>query len=123
MHRTFPDALNRPYRNLRQYIHEITISGKENEPKTQVYDIVGSLCENCDKFAVQRPLPKIKIGDRVIIHDAGAHGRAMGFNYNGKLRCGEILMRSDGSFKEIRRRETIHDLFATLDLDGVKNFK
>lgn len=103
--------------------HEITISGKENEPKTQVYDIVGSLCENCDKFAVQRPLPKIKIGDRVIIHDAGAHGRAMGFNYNGKLRCGEILMRSDGSFKEIRRRETIHDLFATLDLDGVKNFK
>lgn len=103
--------------------HEITISGKENEPKTQIYDIVGSLCENCDKFAVQRPLPKIKIGDHVIIHDAGAHGRAMGFNYNGKLRCGEILMRSDGSFKEIRRRETIRDLFATLDLDGVKNFK
>lgn len=103
--------------------HEITINGKENEPKTQIYDIVGSLCENCDKFAVQRPLPKIKIGDHVIIHDAGAHGRAMGFNYNGKLRCGEILMRSDGSFKEIRRRETIRDLFATLDLDGVKNFK
>lgn len=103
--------------------HEITISGKENAPKTQIYDIVGSLCENCDKFAVQRALPKIEIGDRVIIHDAGAHGRAMGFNYNGKLRCGEILMRSDGSFKEIRRRETIQDLFATLDLDGIKNFK
>ena len=102
--------------------HEITVSGKENEPKTQVYDIVGSLCENCDKFAVQRSLPKIEMGDHIIIHDAGAHGRAMGFNYNGKLRCGEILMRQDGSFKQIRRRETIDDLFATLDLDGVENF-
>ena len=102
--------------------HEITVSGKENEPKTQVYDVVGSLCENCDKFAVQRSLPKIEIGDQIIIHDAGAHGRAMGFNYNGKLRCGEILMRQDGSFKQIRRRETIDDLFATLDLDGVENF-
>ena len=102
--------------------HEITVSGKENEPKTQVYDVVGSLCENCDKFAVQRPLPKIEMGDHIIIHDAGAHGRAMGFNYNGKLRCGEILMRQDGSFKQIRRRETIDDLFATLDLDGVENF-
>ena len=102
--------------------HEITVSGKENEPKTQVYDVVGSLCENCDKFAVQRSLPKIETGDHIIIHDAGAHGRAMGFNYNGKLRCGEILMRQDGSFKQIRRRETIDDLFATLDLDGVENF-
>ena len=102
--------------------HEITVSGKENEPKTQIYDVVGSLCENCDKFAVQRSLPKIEIGDHIIIHDAGAHGRAMGFNYNGKLRCGEILMRQDGSFKQIRRRETIDDLFATLDLDGVENF-
>ena len=102
--------------------HEITVSGKENEPKTQVYDVVGSLCENCDKFAVQRSLPKIEMGDHIIIHDAGAHGRAMGFNYNGKLRCGEILMRQDGSFKQIRRRETIDDLFATLDLDGVENF-
>ncbi|MCR5494709.1 MAG: diaminopimelate decarboxylase [Treponema sp.] len=103
--------------------HEVTVSGKENEPKTEVYDVVGSLCENCDKFAVQRSLPKIDIGDLVIIHDAGAHGRAMGFNYNGKLRCGEILMREDGSFKEIRRRETIDDLFATLDLSGVDSFK
>ena len=103
--------------------HEVTVSGKETAPKTEIYDVVGSLCENCDKFAVQRPLPKIEIGDHVIIHDAGAHGRAMGFNYNGKLRCGEVLMREDGSFKEIRRRETIDDLFATLDLDGVKNFK
>ncbi|MDY5917835.1 MAG: diaminopimelate decarboxylase [Treponema sp.] len=102
--------------------HEITVSGKENEPKTQVYDVVGSLCENCDKFAVQRSLPKIEMGDHIIIHDAGAHGRAMGFNYNGKLRCGEILMRQNGSFKQIRRRETIDDLFATLDLDGVENF-
>lgn len=102
--------------------HEITVSGKENEPKTQVYDVVGSLCENCDKFAVQRPLPKIEMGDHLIIHDAGAHSRAMGFNYNGKLRCGEVLMRPDGTFKLIRRRETIDDLFATLDLDGVENF-
>ena len=103
--------------------HEVTVSGKEAAPKTEVYDVVGSLCENCDKFAVQRPLPKIENGDLVIIHDAGAHGRAMGFNYNGKLRAGEILMRSDGSFVQIRRRETVEDLFATLDLDGVKDFK
>lgn len=103
--------------------HEITVSGKEDAPKDHVYDVVGSLCENCDKFAVQRSLPKIDIGDILIIHDAGAHGRAMGFNYNSKLRCGEILMRSDGSFIEIRRKETIEDLFATLDLEGVKNFK
>ncbi len=103
--------------------HEVTVSGKEAAPKTEVYDVVGSLCENCDKFAVQRPLPKIQNGDLVIIHDAGAHGRAMGFNYNGKLRAGEILMRSDGSFVQIRRRETVQDLFATLDLDGVKDFK
>ena len=102
--------------------HEVTVSGKENAPKTEVYDVVGSLCENCDKFAVQRSLPKIDIGDHVIIHDAGAHGRAMGFNYNGKLRCGEILMRPNGTFKEIRRRETVDDLFATIDLGGVKDF-
>lgn len=103
--------------------HEVTVSGKEDAPKSEVYDVVGSLCENCDKFAVQRELPKIEIGDLLVIHDAGAHGRAMGFNYNGKLRCGEILLRCDGSFKEIRRRETIEDYFATLDLDGVKDFK
>ena len=103
--------------------HEVTVSGKENAPKDHVYDVVGSLCENCDKFAVQRELPKIDIGDLVIIHDAGAHGRAMGFNYNGKLRCGELLLRTDGTVKEIRRRETINDLFATLDLEGVENFK
>lgn len=103
--------------------HEITVSGKENAPKDHVYDIVGSLCENSDKFAVQRQLPEIEKGDFVILHDAGAHGRAMGFNYNSKLRCGEILMREDGTFKEIRRRETIDDLFATLDLNGVKDFQ
>ena len=103
--------------------HEVTVSGKENAPKDHVYDVVGSLCENCDKFAVQRALPKIDIGDLVIVHDAGAHGRAMGFNYNGKLRAGEILMREDGSFVQIRRRETIDDLFATLNLYGVNDFK
>ena len=103
--------------------HEVTVSGKENAPKDHVYDVVGSLCENCDKFAVQRPLPKIDIGDFVIVHDAGAHGRSMGFNYNGKLRCGELLLRSDRSVVQIRRKETIDDYFATLDLNGVENFR
>lgn len=103
--------------------HEVSVSGKENAPKDHVYDVVGSLCENCDKFAIQRPLPEINIGDLVIIHDAGAHGRAMGFNYNGKLRAGEILMREDGSFVQIRRREIVDDLFATLDLSGLDGFK
>ncbi len=103
--------------------HEVTVSGKENNAKDHVYDVAGSLCENCDKFAVQRELPKIDIGDILIIHDAGAHGRSMGFNYNGKLRAGEVLLRSDGTFKEIRRRETIEDYFATLDFEGLKNFQ
>lgn len=102
--------------------HEVTVSGKENALKDYVYDVSGSLCENCDKFAVQRNLPKIEMGDLLIIHDAGAHGRAMGFNYNGKLRAGELLLRSDGTVKEIRRRETIEDYFATLDFEGLKNF-
>ncbi len=99
--------------------HEVTVSGKENAPKDHVYDVVGSLCENCDKFAVQRELPKIDMGDLLIIHDAGAHGRAMGFNYNGKLRAGELLKRCDGSIVQIRRRETIEDYFATLDFSGL----
>lgn len=103
--------------------HELTVNGKENAPLTHTYDVVGSLCENCDKFAVQRKLPEIDIGDLIIIHDAGAHGRAMGFNYNGKLRAGEILLREDGSFVQIRRRETIDDLFSTMDLSGVDSFK
>ncbi len=102
--------------------HEVTVSGKENAPADHVYDVTGSLCENCDKFAVERPLPKIDIGDLIIVHDAGAHGRAMGFNYNGKLRAGELLLREDGSVKEIRRRETIEDYFATLDFSGLENF-
>ena len=101
--------------------HEVTVSGKETAAKTEVYDVVGSLCENCDKFAVQRSLPQIDIGDLVIIHDAGAHGRAMGFNYNGKLRAGELLLKADKSVKQIRRRETIDDLFATLDLSEFKS--
>ncbi|MCI1209593.1 MAG: diaminopimelate decarboxylase [Treponema sp.] len=103
--------------------HELTVSGKESAPADHVYDVVGSLCENCDKFAVQRKLPEIVPGDLLVIHDAGAHGRAMGFNYNGKLRCGEILMRTDGSFRQIRRKETVDDYFATLDLDGVAEFE
>ena len=103
--------------------HEVTVSGKENADRDHVYDVVGSLCENCDKFAVQRQLPKINRGDLVIIHDAGAHGRAMGFNYNGKLRCGELLLREDGSIIQIRRSETIDDYFATLDFEAFKAFK
>lgn len=102
--------------------HTVTVSGKENSPKDHVYDVTGSLCENCDKFAVQRSLPEIERGDLVIIHDAGAHGRAMGFNYNGKLRCGELLLRTDGSVVQIRRKETIDDYFATLDFAGLDSF-
>lgn len=106
--------------------HHITIAGKENETPEEIYDVVGSLCENNDKFAVQRPLPAIRTGeqdgDLVIIHDAGAHGRAMGFNYNGKLRCKELLLRGDGSVVQIRRAETIDDYFATLDLKQLKDF-
>ncbi|MDR2619223.1 MAG: diaminopimelate decarboxylase, partial [Treponema sp.] len=106
--------------------HHITVPGKETAPETGIYDVVGSLCENNDKFAVQRKLPKIdtgEAGDFVIIHDAGAHGRAMGFNYNGKLRCGELLLRPDGSVVQIRRPETVDDYFATLDLEALKRFK
>lgn len=102
--------------------HEVTVSGKENAPCDKVYDVCGSLCENCDKFAVQRALPKIDVGDLLIIHDAGAHGRSMGFNYNGKLRAGELLLRSDGSIVEIRRAETIDDYFATIDFKGLDSF-
>ncbi|MDR2245564.1 MAG: diaminopimelate decarboxylase [Treponema sp.] len=110
--------------------HHITIPGKENAPAAETYDVVGSLCENNDKFAVQRRLPAIAVaaekpgdphwGDFVVIHDAGAHGRAMGFNYNGKLRCGELLLRPDGSVLQIRRAETIDDYFATLERGALK---
>lgn len=102
--------------------HHVTVAGKENAPKNKVYDVVGSLCENCDKFAVQRELPEIERGDFVIIHDAGAHGRAMGFNYNAKLRAGELLLRADNKVVEIRRKETVDDYFATLDFKRLGSF-
>ncbi len=103
--------------------HHVSVAGKENAPKDHVYDVVGSLCENCDKFAVQRELPRIDRGDFVIIHDAGAHGRAMGFNYNAKLRAGELLLREDNVIVEIRRKETIDDYFATIDFKKLGSFK
>ncbi|MBN2344141.1 MAG: diaminopimelate decarboxylase [Deltaproteobacteria bacterium] len=95
--------------------HHISVPGKETAPLDCTYDVVGSLCENNDKFAVDRELPKIDMGDLLVIHDAGAHGHAMGFNYNGKLRSAELLLKEDGSVEQIRRAETIDDLFATLD--------
>lgn len=98
--------------------HHITVVGKETAPCDHVYDVTGSLCENNDKFAIDRKLPKIDIGDRVIIHDAGAHGHAMGFNYNGKLRSAELLLKVDGTVELIRRAETIDDYFSTLRFDG-----
>lgn len=94
--------------------HHITVIGKENAPLDHVYDVTGSLCENNDKFAINRALPKIDIGDTIVIHDAGAHGHAMGFNYNGKLRSAELLLKEDGSVKLIRRAETIEDYFSTM---------
>lgn len=94
--------------------HHITIAGKENAPAAITADVVGSLCENNDKFAVDRPLPAVEIGDLAVIHDAGAHGHAMGFQYNGKLRCAELLLRENGAVEMIRRAETLDDYFATL---------
>ncbi|QNB47112.1 diaminopimelate decarboxylase [Thermanaerosceptrum fracticalcis] len=95
--------------------HHITVVGKEDWPLDHTYDVTGSLCENNDKFAIDRPLPRIDIGDIVVIHDTGAHGHAMGFNYNGKLRSAELLLKPDGSVELIRRAETLEDLFQTLD--------
>lgn len=95
--------------------HHITVMGKEESPNDHTYDIVGSLCENNDKFAIDRKLPKINTGDILAIHNTGAHGYAMGFNYNGKLRSAEILMHEDGTVELIRRAETTSDYFATLD--------
>ena len=95
--------------------HHITVAGKEDAPCDHVYDVTGSLCENNDKFAVDRKLPKIDKGDILIIHDTGAHGFAMGYNYNGKLKSAEVLLREDGSTRLIRRAETPEDYFATLD--------
>ncbi len=96
--------------------HHLTVLGKENDPRDVVYDVTGSLCENNDKFAIDRSLPRVEIGDLVAIHDTGAHGHSMGFNYNGKLRSAELLLRTDGAIEMIRRAETLDDHFATLDL-------
>ena len=98
--------------------HHITIVGKEKAHCDHLYDVTGSLCENNDKFAIDRRLPEIAIGDRLIIHDTGAHGHAMGFNYNGKLWSAELLLREDGSVELIRRAQTIDDYFATLRYPG-----
>ena len=95
--------------------HHITVMGKENEPCDHKYDVVGGLCENNDKFAIDRMLPKIDKGDILVIHDSGAHGFAMGYNYNGKLKSAELLLKEDGSVKQIRRAETPEDYFATLE--------
>lgn len=103
--------------------HHLTVLGKDNQPKDNQYDVTGSLCENNDKFAIDRNLPEVAIGDIIVIHDTGAHGYAMGFNYNGKLKSKELLLRTDGSVVEIRRAQTVEDYFATLNLDTIKDFE
>jgi diaminopimelate decarboxylase len=103
--------------------HHITVVGKENHPADAIYDVTGSLCENNDKFAIDRNLPKLDIGDIVVIHDAGAHGHAMGFNYNGKLRSAELLLRENGDVELIRRAETVDDYFAAIDWQKMAAFK
>jgi diaminopimelate decarboxylase len=105
-------ALMRPA--LYDAYHHIDVIGKSEQGTTEVYDVVGSLCENNDKFAVQRELPKISEGDLLVLHDTGAHGHAMGFQYNGRLRPKELLLRVDGSVELIRREENMDDYFATL---------
>ena len=100
--------------------HHITVMGKETDPLTNVYDVVGSLCENNDKFAIDRPLPRTEPGDLLVIHDTGAHGFSMGYNYNGKLRSAEVLLKPDGSAELIRRAETPEDYFSTLDILGLE---
>ena len=95
--------------------HHITVMGKENAPCDHKYDITGSLCENNDKFAIDRMLPKIDMGDVLVIHDTGAHGFSMGYNYNGKLKSAEVLLKEDGTTQLIRRAETPADYFATFD--------
>lgn len=108
-------ALMRP--GMYNAYHHITIPGKSGADSTQVVDVVGSLCENNDKFAVQRPLPSVTKGDLILIHDTGAHGHAMGFNYNGKLRPKELLLRTDGTVELIRREERLEDYFSTLSFN------
>jgi diaminopimelate decarboxylase len=103
--------------------HHISVVGKEGLPLDHTYDVTGSLCEPIDRFAINRLLPAIDIGDLLVIHDTGAHGHAMGFNYNGKLRSAELLLREDGSIVEIRRPETTVDLFSTLDFQKLEKFK
>jgi len=103
--------------------HHITVMGKENEACDHMYDVTGGLCENNDKFAIDRMLPKIDIGDLIVIHDTGAHGFSMGYNYNGKLRSAEILLKEDGATELIRRAETPADYFATLDFGGQFKFE
>jgi len=103
--------------------HHITVLGKENSPATEKYDVTGSLCENNDKFAIQRLLPEICVDDILVIHDTGAHGYAMGFNYNAKLRSAEILLHPDKSFTKIRRAETIDDYLATIDKNHLEKFR
>ena len=97
--------------------HHITVCGKRDWPEDHVYDVTGCLCENNDKFAINRSLPEISLGDLLIIHDTGAHGYSMGYNYNGRLRSAEILYTADGGYRMIRRAETAQDYFATLDID------
>jgi diaminopimelate decarboxylase len=103
--------------------HHISVPGKEDRPHNQKYDVTGSLCENNDKFAIDRMLPEVEPGDIVVIHDAGAHGHAMGFNYNGKLKSAELLLRENDEVIQIRRPETIEDYFITLDFEGLKDFE
>ena len=95
--------------------HHITVMGKQDQNHDQLYDVTGSLCENNDKFAIDRKLPPVEVGDILVIHDSGAHGHAMGFNYNGKLRSAELLLKPEGKVEQIRRAETVEDYFQTLD--------
>jgi diaminopimelate decarboxylase len=103
--------------------HHITVMGKEHLPNNVMYDVTGSLCENNDKFAIDRMLPELEPGDIVVFHDTGAHGHAMGFNYNAKLRSSELLLRTNGNVELIRRAETMDDYFATLDFKAFKTFE
>ena len=103
--------------------HHITVLSNEENPSKFMYDVTGSLCENNDKFAINRVLPKMRPGDLVVIHDTGAHGHAMGFNYNGKLRSAELLRRENGQVVEIRRAETLEDYFATLNYNNLLGFE
>ncbi len=97
--------------------HHIEVWGKDGQAPAEPVDVVGALCENNDKFAVQRALPPVAVGDMLVIHDTGAHGQAMGFNYNGRLRPQELLLTADGAVERIRRAETVDDYFATLQFE------